>query len=327
MTDSRSATPKGVSVKHGRYYRTRWVDGKLRWIALTRVDEGLIALRQALMELEQPFAVRKPRTIDELLTLYLPSAELAPATRREYERIATTRLAHHFGSMAIGALTQRHIAMFLEKRKRDGHNHMGNRERAVLSAAYEYALRNGWAETNPCRGVRRNRETPRRRYVTDAEFLAAFERAPEPLQDVMALALLTGLRQADLRALRREDLTSEGIRVVQSKTGKRTLVQWSDPVRFFVRRALERQQAIADRPADARRHRQTRAVSGCVLTNKFGEPWTMAGLQTAFKRLQVDWHFHDLRAKAASDASHNILGHGAGMLGVYVRAQTVQALR
>jgi hypothetical protein len=53
----------------------------------------------------------------------------------------------------------------------------------------------------------------------------------------------------------------------------------------------------------------------------------MAGLQTAFKRLGTDWHFHDLRAKAASDAEHNILGHGAGMLGVYVRHQKVKALR
>lgn len=325
MTDSTPAIPKNIATKHGRYYRVVRVDGKKVWIGLTRVDEGLLALRKALLELNQQTG--RPTTVNDLLMAFLPAADLAPATRREYERIALTRLAHHFGAMSIAAVTPRHVAMFLEKRKRDGRNHMGNRERAVLSAAFEFALRNGWAEFNPCRGVRRNRETPRRRYVTDAEFLEAFERAPEPLQDIMALGLLTGLRQADLRNLRREDLTGEGIRVVQSKTGKRTLVQWSDPVRFFVRRALERQQALADRPADARLHRRARSISDHVLTNRFGAPWTMAGLQSAFKRLQVDWHFHDLRAKAASDASHNILGHGAGMLGVYVRAQTVAALR
>jgi integrase len=217
--------------------------------------------------------------------------------------------------------------MYLEKRKRDGHPHMGNRERAVLSAAYEFAMRQGWANGNPCRGVRRNTERPRRRYVTDAEFLDAFEAAPEPLQDALALALLTGLRQGDIRAIRREDLRQDGIYVTEAKTSKRKVVAWSDALRYFVRRALDRQERLASRPADPKKHRQARVVSQYVLTNKFGEVWTMAGLQTAFKRLETDWHFHDLRAKAASDATHNILGHGAGMLGVYVRRQTVQALR
>jgi integrase len=163
--------------------------------------------------------------------------------------------------------------------------------------------------------------------VSDSEFLEAFEAAPEPLQDALALALLTGLRQGDLRALRRESVAEDGLRVTESKTGKRKVVGWSDALRFFVRRALARQDVLASRPADPRKHRQARAVSDYVLTNKFGEPWTMAGLQTAFKRLGTDWHFHDLRAKAASDAEHNILGHGAGMLGVYVRHQKVKALR
>jgi integrase len=229
--------------------------------------------------------------------------------------------------MPIASLTPAHVAMYLEKRKRDGPPHMGNRERAVLSAAYEYGLRQGWVTHNPCRGVRRNTERPRRRYVTDAEFLEAFETAPEPLQDVLALALLTGLRQGDLRALKREALSEAGISVDEGKTGKRKVIEWSDGLRFFVRRALERQETLAARPADPLKHRQARQVSQYVLTNRFGEPWTMAALQTAIKRLGVDWHFHDLRAKAASDAEHNILGHGAGMLGVYVRRQKVKALR
>ena len=302
MPDSPSQIPKGVYVRSGRYYRVV----RNKWIALTPVSDGLVALHRALRELP---ATPTPRSIGELLTAYLPNAEISPVTRREYERIADTRLAHHFGAMPIASLKTAHVAMYLEKRKRDGHPHMGNRERAVLSAAYEYGMRQGWAEWNPCRGVRRNTERPRSRYVTDAEFLAAFEAAPEPLQDVLALALLTGLRQGDLRRLRREDLREDGIYVTEGKTQKRRAVEWTDALRYFVRRAC------------------ARAESPYVLTNKFGKPWTLAAIQTAFKRLGRDWHFHDLRAKAASDAEHNILGHGAGMLGVYVRRQKVKALR
>lgn len=320
MTDSPSKIPKGVYQKNGRWYRVV----RNKWIALSRVDEGLAALRVALREVP---TTRPPRTIAELLASYLPQAEIAPETRRQYECIADGRLSHHFGNMPISAVSHAHVAMYLQKRKFDGHPHMGNRERAVLSSAFEFALRNGWAQGNPCRGVRRNTERPRRRYVSDAEFLEAFEAAPEPLQDMMALALLTGARQGELRALRREDLRDDGIYIREAKTGKSRLIGWSEALRFFVGRALTRQTTIAARPADPRRHRQVRRPSGYVLTNRFAEAWTLSGLQTAVRRLGVDWHFHDIRAKAASDAEQNILGHGAGMLGVYIRHKTVRALR
>jgi integrase len=163
--------------------------------------------------------------------------------------------------------------------------------------------------------------------VSDSEFLEAFEAAPEPLQDALAVALLTGARQGELRALRREDLREDGIHINESKTGKLRIVGWTDALRFFVNRALARQEAIASRAADARRHRRRREVAATVLTNRFAEPWTMPGLQTAFKRLGTDWHFHDIRAKSASDAQANILGHGSQMLGVYVRRSQVKALR
>lgn len=325
MTDSRSTIPKGVYPRSGRYYRVV----RNRWIALTRVDEGLPALHAALRELP---IERPPATIAELLAAYLPAADLTARTRREYERIADGRLAHHFGRMPIAALTQAHVAQYLEKRKRDGHGPMGNRERAVLSAAYEHAMRNGWAATNPCRGVRRNKERPRRRYVANAEFLAAFEAAPEPVQDFLAIGLLTGARQGDLRQLKRSDLTPAGIVIVEGKTelttGKTRTVEWSDALRFFVRRALERQERVAAQPADARKHRRSRPVSEYVLVNKFNQPWTMGGIQSAMKRMpRSGWHFHDLRRKAASEAEHNILGHGAQMLSVYATHQTVRALR
>jgi integrase len=320
MTDSRSTIPKGVYPKNGRYYRVV----KNKWIALTRVDEGLIALRRALRDTPTS---RPPATVGELLAAYLPQAEIGAGTRQEYERIADGRLAHHFGGMLIPNLTPAHVAQYLEKRKRDGHPFMGNRERAVLSSAYEFAMRQGWANGNPCRGVRRNKERPRSRYVTDAEFLEAFEAAPEPLQDAMALGLLTGARQGELRALRWQDVREKEIHIHESKTSKVRVVERTDAVNFFIERAKARQTRIAERPADPRKHRQARSVSEFVLTNKFGLPWSLAGLQTAFKRLGVDWHFHDLRAKSQSDAKHNILGHGAGMLRVYARRNRVGALR
>ena len=95
-----------------------------------------------------------------------------------------------------------------------------------------------------------------------------------------------------------------------------------------MRRSLERQAVVAEKGADKTKHRRARPVSDLVLVNKFNRPWTMGGIQSAMKRMpRTGWHFHDLRRKAASEAEHNILGHGAQMLSVYATHQKVAALR
>jgi integrase len=325
MTDSHWKIPKGVHIKNGRYYLVV----KNQWIALSRVDEGLRALRAALREVP---IERAPVTIGELLPIYLREAEITEVTREEYARICDARLMHHFGRMPIHSMQQTHVATYLEKRKRDGAPVMGNRERAVLSGAFEYAMRQGWARTNPCHGIKRNKERPRTRYPSDAEFLEAFEVAPGPVQDFLAIGLLTGAREGDLRKMKRTDLTPDGIVIVEGKTelttGKTRVIAWSEALRYFVRRSLERQAEVAAKVADAKKHRRARPVSDHVLVNKFNEPWSEWAIQSALKRIPRDgWHFHDLRRKAASEAGHNILGHGTDMLNVYVTHQRVKALR
>lgn len=155
----------------------------------------------------------------------------------------------------------------------------------------------------------RNKETPPKRYVTDDEFLEAFNKSPVAFQDLLVVALLTGLRQGDLREMRRSQLSEDGMRLTQSKDGKRRLIQWSDALSFFVNRAVER------------------FHSDYVLTNTRGQKWGEWAIQSSMRRLAVDWTFHDIRAKAASDAEHNVLGHNQAMLAVYKRAETVRPLR
>lgn len=293
-----------VHVKNGRYYYVH----RNRWTALSRVEEGQQALDEALARLPLAGA---PTTIHELLIAYQRHgmAELRPATAREYRRILSGRLAHHFGHMAPQALLPRHVAQYLELRKDDGHGTMGNRERAVLSSVYEFALRRGWVDTNPCRGIRRNKERPSQRLVTDAELREAMDRAPEHFALALGIAYLTGLRMSDLLELRREQLREDGIHVTESKTGKRNVIAWSPALRELVRRALER------------------SKGSHVLTGRYGRPVTASSLASNMKRLKVDWTFRDLRPKAASDADHDVIGHRGQMLGRYQRARRLKPVR
>lgn len=285
----------GVAEKDGRYYRII----RNKWHPLSRIDEGINALYRTLVALD-PI---RPGTIGELINLYraLGMDELKPATRDDYHNILV-RLDHHFGHMRLGSLKTSHCAHFLETRKKAGRGAVrANRELAVLSAVHEFGLRHMYVESNPCRGIRRNTERPRRRIVEDAEFLAVFERASEPFQDLIAVAYLSGVRQTDLVSWTRTgNLRPHGIEYVQSKTGRSHVVAWSDALRYFVRRSMERF-----------------PQADLVLTNTRGQPWTVSGIASQLARLKSPWCFKDLRAKAQTDSPHSVLGHGAALEAVY----------
>src|SRR5690606_11757691 len=186
------------------------------------------------------------------------------------------RLDHHFGKMRVGTLKTSQCAHFLELRKKRGRGATrANREMAVLSSVHEFGLRQMYVDFNPCRGIARNKERPRKRLVTDAEFLEAFERANEAFQDLIATAYLSGVRQTDvINWDRKLHLKPEGISYVQSKTGKAHTVEWSDALRYFVRRALARA-----------------PNSRLVFTNTNGDPWTTSGIASQLARLRVEWSF------------------------------------
>lgn len=295
----------GVYEKDGRYYKVI----KNKWHPLTRIDEGTNILFRALHELDP----LKPGTVGELLNLYraVGMDHLAAASKEDYLNILK-RLDHHFGHMPLGSLKTNHIAHYKEIRRRRGRGGVrANREIAVLSAAFELGLREMVVESNPCRGSVRNRESPKRRVVTDEEFLSVFERSNEPFQDLIAAAYLSGARQTDVISWSRtQHLTPKGIDYVESKTGKPHLKEWSKALHFFVERAVNRF-----------------PEADLVFTNTRGQPWTTSGIASQLARLESPWCFKDLRAKAQTDAKHSVLGHNAVMEAVYRKKLITQPVR
>lgn len=295
----------GVFEKDGRYYKVI----QAKWHKLSRIDEGQNALLRAVYEIDP----QRPGTIAELINLYraVGMDELKPATRTDYINILK-RLDHHFGKMRLGTLRMNQVSHFLEIRKKRGRGATrANREIAVLSAVHNFGMRNLYVEFNPCRGSERNKERPKKRVVTDEQFLDVFNRANEPFQDLISVALLTGVRQTDLIAWSRtRNLGPKGISYVQSKTGKAHTVEWSDALRFFVRRAMQRF-----------------PENDLVLANTAGERWTVSAIASQIARLDSPWCFKDLRAKAQTDSAHSVLGHGAALEAVYRKELRTKPVR
>lgn len=301
--------PPKVRAKNGAYHYDLGRDetGKRRWKKLCRISDGEHALYKALANITSP----RSRTLNDLFDRFLARgmASLAPATQRDYAGYIGRSLRLVFGETAPDDVTSSHVSQYLQRRLEGGSGVVANREIACLSSVYNYGMRLGLCERNPCHGVRRNPQPPRTRYIQDTEFRKAFDAAPEEFQDFMAGLYLTGLRQGDIRQLRRSQITPQGIRVEQAKTGKVVIVAMTEALRYFVLRAQSRSPA-----------------SPFVFTNTQGDPWTVWAIQSQVRRLKEktghDWTLHDIRAKAESDHSE-----GLGLLPLYKRAKRIKPVR
>jgi integrase len=289
--------PPGVTTKNGRYYLVR----RNKWNGLTRVSDGEVALLEAYYELTSA----DPHNMAGVLIAFVKNGmtELRPPTQKDYRRIVVTRLIPFCGNMPRNSLKASHVAQYLETRKTEGAAVAGNRERACLSSACNFGMRRGWLDFNPCHGVRRNRERPSKAYVEHDALSRAIDKAPECVQDLLAVAYLTGIRQTDLRLMTPDAIQEGRLIFTESKTGKPAEYEITKTLGFFLNRARSRGGKF-------------------LFTSPKGLPWSEWGLQSAMRRLKPGFQFRQLRPKAQTDApDRNVIGHMGQMRAVYTRQE------
>jgi integrase len=292
--------PPRLHIKSGRYYYVTFVDRKRNWLALgaDRVE----ALRR-WAELEGSELDANIKRFDVIAARFQRDEfpRLAPRTQHDYER-AIRNLTAVFGAMPIDAIKPVHVVEYLRKRG-DASKVQANREIATLSTIFNRAREWGFANgTNPCEGVRRHREEPRDRYVTDEEYLAVWQCADEATQDAMDIALLTGQREGDVLKMQESDIRDGLLHIRQNKT--RHLLRI--PIVGELKEVSDR---ILARP--------TRKASNLIQDDK-GMSVTGDALRKRFRKAKdaagMEFQFRDLRAKAASDVeslerAQKLLGH------------------
>ncbi len=286
--------PTRVYRKGRSYY---YVTTESKWMRLGQTEEEMYRTLAAIKA-----GLNRP-TLRDLWERYerevLPSKK--PKTQYEQRR-NWVRLEEVFGATFVDEVLPVHVARYLDKRTKKV---VGNREIALLSHMFRKAMRWGLVNVNPCVGVDRNPEQPDTRYITNAEFWAVHDAAPAHVQLAMELALITGQRQADILALRRDQLIEDGIGFKQAKTGRQIVVEWSAPLRAVIDRAIAVEASIS---------------SVWVLHNRQGQRFTSSGFQSTWQRLMrrclergliaERFTFRAIRAKARSEASDKrLLGH------------------
>lgn len=296
--------PPRVYVHHGSY---RYVPVSGPKVTLARVGDYAGMLRKLADVLgEVPAGETMAQIFDRYMIDVLPKK--APSTQREQTRQLTT-LKKVFGRMRPDTLRTHHAAQYRDARARKAPT-AANRELELLSHVCTKAREWGYMRDNPLFRLEKTKQKPRRRYVTDDEYLTVRELASPMVQCVMDLALLTGLRRGDVLSLTRASVTEEGLRVRPSKTedstGQELVFKWTPALAGVVRQALSLKPQV-------RTH---------IVCNRKAKPFTKNGFDSVWNRLMAKaeatgmerWQFKDLRRKSASDeadgaAASEKLGH------------------
>jgi integrase len=153
---------------------------------------------------------------DRFIEEYLPRKR--PKTVREYkaaiEGYIRPALKHRkIAEVAFSDIDGLHRKITKGGKRGKGAPYVANRTIALLSKMFSQAIRWRWRADNPCKGVERNHEEKRQRYLSPLEITALSGalagHADEQAANIVRLLLLTGARKTEALSARWSDLDLE----------------------------------------------------------------------------------------------------------------------
>lgn len=332
--------PTYVYLTKGRYVYRPYEKGKLgREVRLCDADATMVELWSAYEEIQ---GVTRDN-FKWLGQLYLDSSDFrskAESTRGEYLRMFGRIVARRmqsgrlFGDLPLEAISVVVIRKYMD-RYGPGREMAANRELSFMAGLFAWGYERGKCKTNPCRGVKKFKETPRSHYATDEDYklvydlACKFPRRPY-LPIAMEIAYLCRARRIEVVNLRESDISSEGLLIRRRKGSKTQVVGWTPRLRAAVDAALalpgiaridpKHRWLIHDKQGD-RIHHET-----------LGRAWQELMARAVKQGLKHRFTFHDLKRKSVTDFEGDKLkasGHRSPqMLEVYdVSIEVVEATR
>jgi integrase len=170
------------------------------------IDQGA----DPLAEIEE---ARAAPTVAELADRFeaehLPRKRLG--TARDYAQLLKNHIRPHFGlHVKVADVTFADIDSLHRKITKTGATYAANRCVAVVSKMFSLALRWGYRTDNPAKGIERNVEHHRRRYIGSDELarltVALAAHPDKQAVNAVRLALLTGARRGEILGARWADI-------------------------------------------------------------------------------------------------------------------------
>jgi integrase len=134
-----------------------------------------------------------------------------PATKDSYSRLLKLHIRPHFGLFKkVADVTYADIDKLHGNVTKTGSTYAANRCVAVCSKLFSLAIKWQMRTDNPCRGIERNAEIKRKRYLAGdelARLMAALSAHPDKqFTNIIRLLLLTGARKGEVLAMKWADL-------------------------------------------------------------------------------------------------------------------------
>ena len=164
--------------------------------------------------LEEVAADRQAKTVADLAARFkeehLPKKR--PATRRSYEALINNDILPALKQLRVADVSFSHVDSLHRKITNRGSPYQANRTVAVLSKMFSLAEKWTWIPggSNPARGIERNQEARRRRYLSGEELArltgALTTHPDKQVADIVRLLLLTGARRGEVQSMRWADV-------------------------------------------------------------------------------------------------------------------------
>ena len=316
MGRKRSDSSQGLNgtriyLRHGSFYYAHRDSGK--W---ENLGKDLAAAKKRAAHYNDPTGTYGLMTwyLDQFIIeceARVKAGDLSKRTADGY-RETLPPLKAFFGEMMPSDIGASHVTAYLDLGVKLNRPVRANRERATLSSCLSWMLRTnqGSLIVNPCMrasGVKRNAESQRERYVTDAEYWAVYKLAPLQVQLMMELVYRTLQRpEVDVLAWTQANIKRKGdgrvLRFEQSKTGQKMdigIVGQLDDLLKRVTGSAATNISVLHQP---------------LIHTLKGEAYTYGGISSMLKRIIVkvrqqvpalknmpSFGFRDLKGKGATD--------------------------
>jgi integrase len=170
------------------------------------VDDGGDPLAEIEKTREAPTVAN---LCDRFIEEHLPRKR--PSTVDAYKRILALHVRPHFGQHTKVAAVEfadiDRLHRYVTKHRGD---YIANRTVAVLSKMFALAVKWKWRADNPAKGIERNTESKRKRYLSGdelARLTAALAAHPDKqTANIIRLLLLTGARRGEILSMRWADI-------------------------------------------------------------------------------------------------------------------------
>ena len=198
---TRAGRERTYTIGDATIWRTTYARDKARELRREIEDGG-----DPLGDIE---AERAAPTVADLIERFraehLPKKR--PRTALEYGYLLKLHVEPHFGQHAkVADVLHEDIDALHRKITKTGSPYAANRCVAVLSKMFSLAIKWRMRESNPVKGIEKNREYHRRRYLTGDELVGltkALAKHPDKgAADAIRLLLLTGARRGEVLSMR-----------------------------------------------------------------------------------------------------------------------------